>query len=439
VLNDSVEYRSFSAGTDRRAPNDAFASEHPSLSSEVDNFKSLGLTERLLDAIRDTGYSTPTPIQAKAIPLVLDGGDVLAAAQTGTGKTAGFTLPVLQRLMESDTGRRRPNFPRCLILTPTRELASQIEASVKTYSKYTKVKNTRLLDLEGQGYLDLSRVEILVLDEADRMLDMGFIHDMKRIINMLPTQRQTLLFSATFTNDVRKLAKSFLKKPSEVSVAANNTHLIKENRWSQVLVFTKTKHGANRLATQLAKDGINADAIHGNKSQSARTKALGLFKSGRLQVLVATDIAARGLDIKFLPNVVNYELPHVSEDYVHRIGRTGRAGSEGQAVSLVDVDEVKLLRAIERLIRKDIPRIELEEFTGHNDKPSGPAPRQKKRARSRRSRGPQGGDNERGSKPRSKKTFSKKKPNSKKKPTSRSRPKSKAPGSARRRQERSHG
>ncbi len=404
------------------------------MSSEVQDFASLGLIEPLLKAIDDTGYSSPTPIQTQAIPLVLDGGDLLAAAQTGTGKTAGFTLPVLQRLIENTHYKRRPGFPRCLILTPTRELAVQIEANAQTYSKNVKMRTElvfggvninrqinalkkpvdiliatpgRLLDLVGQGYLDLSSIEILVLDEADRMLDMGFIHDMKRIIKLLPNQRQTLLFSATFSDDIRKLAKNYLKQPREVSVARRNTaselveqsvymvdkpkkrallsSLIQENQWSQVLVFTKTKHGANRLAAQLGKDSINADAIHGNKSQSARTRALDSFKSGKLQVLVATDIAARGIDIKELPNVVNYELPHVSEDYVHRIGRTGRAGSEGQAVSLVDADEVKLLRSIERLINRKIPEVEKDGHTGHEIAASAPKKTQsKKRPNSRR-------------------------------------------------------
>ena len=412
------------------------------MSSEVQEFSNLGLMDSLLRAIDDTGYTNPTPIQAQAIPLVLDGGDLLAAAQTGTGKTAGFTLPLLQLLSESSKGKPRPGVPLSLILTPTRELATQIDASVQTYSKHLTLRSElifggvninrqinalkkpvdiliatpgRLLDLVGQRYIDLSKVEILVLDEADRMLDMGFIHDMKRIIKLLPNNRQTLLFSATFSNEIRALAKTFLKQPREVSVARRNTAselvdqtvycvdkvrkrallslLIKENQWSQVLVFTKTKHGANRLAMQLGKDGIKADAIHGNKSQSARTRALESFKNGSVQVLVATDIAARGIDIKSLPNVVNYELPHVSEDYVHRIGRTGRAGSEGQAVSLVDADEMKLLKSIERLINRDIPKAEIEGHTGHQVAASGPKKVQsKKRPNTRRSRGPNSRD-----------------------------------------------
>ncbi|MEE9320643.1 MAG: DEAD/DEAH box helicase [Granulosicoccus sp.] len=383
------------------------------------DFSSLGLSEPLLRAIADTGYASPTPIQQQAIPLVLDGGDLLAAAQTGTGKTAGFTLPVLHRLSDSangkqTTGKKQAGFPRCLILTPTRELAAQIAESVKTYGKHLNQRSEvifggvninrqinalrkpvdiliatpgRLLDLVGQGYIDLSTIEILVLDEADRMLDMGFIPDVKRILKMLPKKRQTLLFSATFSDSIRSLAKTMLINPREVSVARRNTaselveqtvhlvdklrkrallsRLIKQHDWPQVLVFTKTKHGANRLAEQLGKDGIKAGAIHGNKSQGARTRALAAFKDGSLPVLVATDIAARGLDIEQLPNVVNYELPHVAEDYVHRIGRTGRAGSSGQAVSLVDADELKLLKAIERLIKREIPRVEVEGHTGH--------------------------------------------------------------------------
>lgn len=386
------------------------------MSSDLSKFAELGLAPELLDAIADTGYTTPTPIQAKAIPLVLAGGDLLAAAQTGTGKTAGFTLPLLQRLTENHQGRPQPGKPRCLILTPTRELAAQIAESVKTYGKHLPLKSLvifggvninpqrmamrkpvdiliatpgRLLDLVGQNIVDLSKVDILVLDEADRMLDMGFIHDIKKVLRLLPKKRQSLLFSATFSNEIRKLAHSLLDNPGEVSVSPRNTatelveqtvhmvdksrkrellsSLIKEHNWPQVLVFTKTKHGANRLAEQLGKDGIEALAIHGNKSQAARTKALAKFKDGSLQVLVATDIAARGIDIEELPNVVNYELPHVSEDYVHRIGRTGRAGSTGQAVSLVNVDEVKLLKGIEKLIGKTIPRVEVEGFTGHTE------------------------------------------------------------------------
>ncbi|HEY0294216.1 MAG TPA: DEAD/DEAH box helicase [Bordetella sp.] len=356
-------------------------------------------------AIAETGYTTPTPIQAQAIPLVLQGGDLMAAAQTGTGKTAGFTLPILQILGQNKPQQRKPGRPRCLILTPTRELTAQVAESVQTYGKYAGMTSMvifggvninpqisalkkpvdimvatpgRLLDHAGQKTVDLSGVEILVLDEADRMLDMGFIHDIRRVLRLLPAQRQNLLFSATFSEEIRTLARGILRDPGEVSVTPRNTttesvaqsvlltsqshkrdlvsHLIRESGWHQVLVFTRTKHGANRLAEKLVKDGLTAAAIHGNKSQSARTRALSGFKDGSVAVLVATDIAARGLDIDQLPLVVNFELPNVPEDYVHRIGRTGRAGATGSAISLVDDSEVKLLKAIERLINKPIER-----------------------------------------------------------------------------------
>ena len=382
------------------------------MSSVVSDFASLGLVDPLLRAIRDAGYHTPTPIQSQAIPAVLEGGDLLAAAQTGTGKTAGFVLPILQRLLASPPAARRPRAPRCLILVPTRELAAQVEESVRVYGAHTPIRSLvvfggvninpqiqslarpidilvatpgRLLDHAGQKTVDLSAVEILVLDEADRMLDMGFIHDIKRVLKLLPARRQNLLFSATFSDEIRTLAHGLLKSPQEVSVARRNTaselveqsvhlvpkalkrdllsFLIGSRRWRQVLVFTKTKHGANRLAEQLGKDGIAALAIHGNKSQGARTRALEQFKNGTTPVLVATDIAARGLDIDQLPHVVNYELPNVSEDYVHRIGRTGRAGSPGHAVSLVEPEEVKLLVAIERLIKRSIPRVAVPGYT----------------------------------------------------------------------------
>jgi ATP-dependent RNA helicase RhlE len=375
-------------------------------------FAGLGLAEPLLRAVIDAGYTVPTPIQAKAIPLVLAGGDLLAAAQTGTGKTAGFVLPILHRLHTTEpAGTVRPGRPRCLVLTPTRELAAQVEESVRTYGKYVAVKTMvmfggvgiqpqvtqlrkrvdilvatpgRLLDHVGQKTLDLSGVEILVLDEGDRMLDMGFIHDIKRILALMPKSRQSMLFSATFSDDVRALADKLLNKPGCVDVAPRNTesalveqvvhlvakdqkrdllsHLIRENQWTQVLVFTRTKHGANRLAEKLEKDGIPSAAIHGNKSQSARTRALAEFKAGRVPVLVATDIAARGLDIVDLPHVVNFEMPHVAEDYVHRIGRTGRAGSMGVAVSLVDPEELALLRDIEKLIKHPIARVTVDGF-----------------------------------------------------------------------------
>jgi ATP-dependent RNA helicase RhlE len=372
------------------------------------SFAALGLSEALVRAVADRGYDSPTPIQAKAIPAVLSGGDLLAGAQTGTGKTAGFVLPILQRLSTS-APRRAPASGarpiRALILTPTRELAAQVEESVVAYGKHVKLTSTvvfggvninpqidrlrrgvdilvatpgRLLDHAGQRTVDLSCVEVLVLDEADRMLDMGFIHDIRRVLKLLPAQRQNLLFSATFSDEIKTLADGLLNKPAMIEVARRNaaaesvsqrvlpvdkarkrellSHLVREHNWFQVLVFTRTKHGANRLAEQLTKDGIPSLAIHGNKSQNARTRALAEFKSGSLQVLVATDIAARGLDIVELPHVVNFDLPNVPEDYVHRIGRTGRAGAEGEAVSLVSPDENGLLRDIERLIRREIPR-----------------------------------------------------------------------------------
>lgn len=389
------------------------------------HFSALGLAQPILRAIADAGYTTPTPIQAKAIPLVLSGGDLLAGAQTGTGKTAGFTLPLLHLLhtrhQQAQTGK-----PRCLILTPTRELAAQVEESVQTYGKYLPLTSTvifggvninpqtarlrkpldilvatpgRLLDHVGQKTLDLSGVEILVLDEADRMLDMGFIRDIRKILALLPRQRQNLLFSATFSDEIKALSDSLLHNPGLIEVARRNTaselveqtvhlvsqsqkrdlmsHLIRYHDWKQVLVFTRTKHGANRLAEKLIKDGIEAAAIHGNKSQGARTRALSQFKDGSMRVLVATDIAARGLDIDQLPQVVNFELPNVPEDYVHRIGRTGRAGSSGAAISLVDVEEMKYLRDIEKLIKREIPKVAVEGFvapakTEHEaPKPSG--------------------------------------------------------------------
>ncbi len=382
------------------------------LSTDLSQFATLGLVEPLLRAIEQAGYTVPTPIQTKAIPLVLAGHDLLAAAQTGTGKTAGFVLPILQLLTAGGERRATPRKPRCLILTPTRELAAQVNESVRTYGAHTKIRSTvifggvninpqikamqtgveilvatpgRLLDHVMQKTIDLSAVEILVLDEADRMLDMGFIHDIKRVLRLLPVKRQNLLFSATFSDEIRTLAAGLLNNPQEVSVARRNTaaelveqqayivpqaskrellsFLIGSNQWSQVLVFTRTKHGANRLAEQLEKDGIKSLAIHGNKSQGARTRALDEFKTRRLRVLVATDIAARGLDIDQLPHVINFELPNVSEDYVHRIGRTGRAGASGHAISLVDVGEISLLRDIEKLINRPIGRMTQDGFT----------------------------------------------------------------------------
>jgi ATP-dependent RNA helicase RhlE len=370
-------------------------------------FRDLGLSAELLRAVEKKGYDEATPIQQQAIPLVLDGKDVLAGAQTGTGKTAGFTLPLLQLLQESHTeGQKR--HPRVLVLTPTRELAAQVHESVRDYGQYLPFRSAvifggvsinpqkqklirgvdivvatpgRLLDHMGQRSIDLSRVEILVLDEADRMLDMGFIRDIRKILNVIPKQRQTLLFSATFSQDIKKLASEFLRQPSEIQATPENTatelvsqivypvdkkrkrellsHKIGEEDWQQVLVFTRTKHSANKLAEQLGKDGISSAAIHGNKSQGARTSALANFKAGSVRVLVATDIAARGIDIQKLPHVVNFELPNVPEDYVHRIGRTARAGREGNAISLVCVDELKLLRDIERLLGKNIEKINI--------------------------------------------------------------------------------
>lgn len=368
-------------------------------------FTDLGLSQSILRAIHEEGYSSPTPIQEKSIPIVLKGGDLLAAAQTGTGKTAGFTLPILQRLASNTISGLAKRQLRVLILTPTRELAAQVQESVITYGKYTGLKSAvifggvganpqiktiaagldilvatpgRLLDLMSQNCVSLSAIEILVLDEADRMLDMGFLRDIKKILAALPKQRQNLLFSATFSTEIKTLANDLLNSPKLVEVARSNStneaitqlihpvdrtkkhpllaHLIITNHWKQVLVFTRTKHGANKLVTQLEKDGISSMAIHGNKSQSARTKALADFKEGKITVLVATDIAARGIDIDQLPHVVNYDLPNVPEDYVHRIGRTGRAGSNGVAVSLVCVDEHQMLRDIEKLIKQKLPQ-----------------------------------------------------------------------------------
>ena len=382
------------------------------------SFESLGLMAELLSAVSDKGYSQPSPIQKQAIPIILEGRDLMGGAQTGTGKTAGFTLPLLQRLMvtEGDKPRKGRRPIRALILTPTRELAAQVAESVDTYGRHLPLKSTvvfggvsinpqkmklikgvdiltatpgRLLDHVGQRSVDLSNIDILVLDEADRMLDMGFIHDIRKVLALLPKQKQTLLFSATFSDDIKKLANSLLKSPALVEVAGTNTatetvtqvvhpvdkikkrellsFLIGSNNWQQVLVFNRTKHGANRLAEQLHKDGITAAAIHGNKSQGARTRALADFKAGKVRVLVATDIAARGIDIDQLPHVVNFELPNVAEDYVHRIGRTGRAGNEGEAMSLVCVDELKLLKDIEKLIKRDIPSVVIE---GYQPNPS---------------------------------------------------------------------
>jgi ATP-dependent RNA helicase RhlE len=414
-------------------------------------FTSLGLSAPILKAIEDKGYDTPSPIQSKAIPAVLQGKDVMAAAQTGTGKTAGFTLPILEIL---DRGQRaRPNHVRALILTPTRELAAQIQDNVEEYSKHIKVSSTvvfggvkinpqmmklrqgsdvlvatpgRLLDLFSQNAVKFSQLEILVLDEADRMLDMGFIRDIRKILNVLPKKRQNLLFSATFSDEIRELAKGLVNNPVEISVnPANSTartveqviypadkrkkapmlvKLIKDGDWKQVLVFSRTKHGANKLSYFLNEEGITAAPIHGNKSQGARTKALANFKSGEVRVLVATDIAARGIDIPQLPQVVNFDLPNISEDYVHRIGRTGRAGETGKAISLVCADEAQDLFGIERLIQQVLPRIELEGYKPTNTLPDSKKPgplkaKKPKKPKLNHEDGQRSGDNARGHKP----------------------------------------
>jgi len=376
------------------------------------SFDTLGLSAEILRAISEQGYNEPTPIQRNAIPPILEGKDVMAGAQTGTGKTAGFTLPLLQ-LLSTASGSKGKRPVRALVLTPTRELAAQVGESIETYGRHLPLKSAiifggvkinpqieklrrgvdiliatpgRLLDHASQKTVDLSQVEILVLDEADRMLDMGFIHDIRKVMALLPAknERQNLLFSATFSLEIKQLADRLLNTPKLIEVARRNatadrieqvvypvdksrkrellSHMIGSRDWRQVLVFTRTKHGANRLAQQLEKDGLSAAAIHGNKSQGARTRALAGFKNGDIKVLVATDIAARGLDIDQLPHVVNYELPNVPEDYVHRIGRTGRAGNEGEASSLVCVDELKLLRDIERLLKQEIPKVVLEGY-----------------------------------------------------------------------------
>jgi len=411
------------------------------------SFDTLGLKPELLRAVADKGYTVPTPVQSEAIPAVLSGRDVLAGAQTGTGKTAGFVLPILQKL-----GERGARNPRALVLTPTRELAAQVEQSVQDYGKYVNLRSQvifggvserpqidkarhgcdilvatpgRLLDLCEQRAVSLAEVQIFVLDEADRMLDMGFIRDIKRVLKMLPAQRQNLMFSATYSDDIRNLANSFVKNPVNVQVTPRNAtadkveqsayrvpkehkrhllaHLINEGNWHQVLVFTRTKHGANRLTQQLERAGITAMAIHGNKSQNARVKALQDFKENRITALVATEVAARGLDIKELPHVVNYELPNVPEDYVHRIGRTARAGSTGAAVSLVSPDEVPYLRDIEKLLKRSVefaptPKFEIKEGSHptraeHSGEPREYAPHQdpRRRPEHRRQRPQQGG------------------------------------------------
>ncbi|CAM3886244.1 DEAD/DEAH box helicase [Vibrio aquimaris] len=418
-------------------------------------FTSLGLSAPILKAIGDQGYDKPSPIQEQAIPAVLAGKDVMAAAQTGTGKTAGFTLPILELL---DNGQRvKPNHVRALVLTPTRELAAQVQDNIYKYSRYQKLTSNvvfggvkinpqmmklrkgtdilvatpgRLLDLYQQNAIQFSQLEVLVLDEADRMLDMGFIRDIRKILALLPQKRQNLLFSATFSDEIRQLAKGLVNNPVEVSVApANSTantieqsiyptdkrkkapmlcKLIQEGDWKQVLVFCRTKHGANRLSYYLNGQGITAAPIHGNKSQNARTKALADFKSGEVRVLVATDIAARGIDIPQLPQVVNFELPHVAEDYVHRIGRTGRAGEVGKAISLVEAAEASELFAIEKLIQQVLPRLELEGYKAVNELPKSKLdtrpirpkkPKKPKKPKIDHIDGQRSGDNARGHKP----------------------------------------
>ncbi|MGB0893751.1 MAG: DEAD/DEAH box helicase [Parashewanella sp.] len=424
------------------------------------SFASLGLSAPILEAVKKQGYDTPSPIQSHAIPAVLEGKDVMAAAQTGTGKTAGFTLPILERL--TNGSRVQANQVRALILAPTRELAAQVGDSVQTYSSNLSLRSTvvfggvkinpqmmklrrgvdvliatpgRLLDLYNQNAISFKQLEILVLDEADRMLDMGFIHDIKKILAILPKNRQNLLFSATFSDDIRKLAKGLVNNPVEISVTPENaaaksveqwlypvdksrktalvTKLIKANNWKQVLIFTKTKHGANRLTRHLESKGVLAGVIHGNKSQNARIKALADFKAGKTRALVATDIAARGLDIDQLPQVVNFDLPNVAEDYVHRIGRTGRAGSTGQAISLVCADELKELKAVERLTNQLLERKIQVGFEPENDLPITQLDGKKKRIKKPKKpktdhqNGQRSGDVSRGHKPTSNKASGK--------------------------------
>jgi len=429
------------------------------------SFAELGLSKPIVDAVTEQGYDTPSPIQLQAIPAVIEGKDVMAAAQTGTGKTAGFTLPILQRL--SSGPKVRANQVRALVLTPTRELAAQVADNVSSYSKHLPLSSAvvfggvkinpqmmrlrrgadvlvatpgRLLDLYNQNAVKFQQLEVLVLDEADRMLDMGFIHDIRKILKLLPAKRQNLLFSATFSAPIRELARGLVDDPIEVSVAPRNstaetvdqsiypvdkkqkpkllTKLIKDNDWQQALVFTRTKHGANRLARHLESEGIGAAAIHGNKSQGARTRALAEFKSGEIRILVATDIAARGIDIDQLPQVVNYDLPNVAEDYVHRIGRTGRAGATGEAISLVTAEEFKQLSDIENLINKILERREAEGFKPVHDLPESrigrkpKRPKKPKKPKAEHHDGQRSGENSRGHKPSGNSNKSGRKPSS---------------------------
>lgn len=416
------------------------------------SFTSLGLSAPILDALVEQGYETPTPIQVQAIPAILQGKDVMGAAQTGTGKTAGFTLPILERLSKGRPAQA--NQARALVLTPTRELAAQVADSVSIYARYLPLRSAavfggvkinpqmiklrkgvdvlvatpgRLLDLYNQNAVRFKHLEVLVLDEADRMLDMGFIHDIRKILNLLPKYRQNLMFSATFSKQIRDLAKGLVNDPVEISVSPRNTavesvdqwiypvdkkqkaalltQLILDNRWQRVLVFSRTKHGANKLTRQLESAGINAVAIHGNKSQGARTKALAEFKSGKIHILVATDIAARGLDIDQLPQVVNFDLPNVPEDYIHRIGRTGRAGATGQAISLVSADEFIQLSDIERLLRQLLTRKLIDGFEPVHELPESKLSNRPIRAKKSKKPKPghrdgqRSGDNARGHKP----------------------------------------
>lgn len=394
------------------------------------SFKDLGLSDALLKAIKEKGYTTPSPIQQKAIPPILEGKDVLASAQTGTGKTAGFTLPVLQYLSETKHPKYKP--VRVLILTPTRELAAQVYDNVRDYSRHLNVRSAvvfggvkaasqiqilrkgvdvlvatpgRLLDLHDQNAVSFKRIDVFILDEADRMLDMGFVRDINKIISLMPAKRQNLMFSATFSKDIKKLAQGILKNPVQVEATPENStaemveqrvfavdkkaktqvvvNLIKEGSWNQVLIFTRTKHGANKLTKKLTQANISAAAIHGNKSQGARTKALSSFKSNDVSVLVATDIAARGLDIPLLPHVINFELPNVPEDYVHRIGRTGRAGASGEAISLVCSEETEYLKEIEKLLGQKITAKIIEGFEPSDEAPAKRAATQKKKPKSK--------------------------------------------------------